>query len=62
MFSQGQLIFAGGFVVAFIVLMVFSYRKDSKLHRKYHKGSIYILIGFIVFIILLFFLKMYLQP
>ncbi|AXT63269.1 hypothetical protein D1816_23965 [Aquimarina sp. AD10] len=62
MFSTGQLIFAGCFVVAFIVLMIFSYRKDIKLHRKYYKGSIFILVGFIVFILLLFALKTYLQP
>jgi len=62
MFSTGQLIFAGCFVVAFIILMIFSYRKDLKLHRKYYKGSIYILIGFIIFILLLFVLKMYLRP
>ncbi len=62
MFSTGQLAFAGFFVVAFIVLMIFSYRKDIKLHRKYYKGSIFILIGFIIFILLLFVLKTYLQP
>ncbi len=62
MFSQGQLIFAAFFVVAFIILMIFSYRKDIKLHRKYYKGSIFILIGFIIFIILLFALKTYLKP
>ena len=62
MFSTGQLIFAACFVVAFIVLMIFSYRKDIKLHRKYYKGSLYILIGFIIFIILLFALKTYLKP
>ncbi len=62
MFSQGQWIFAGCFVVAFIILMIFSYRKDIKLHRKYYKGSLYILIGFIIFILLLFVLKTYLHP
>nr|WP_109437217.1 MULTISPECIES: hypothetical protein [Aquimarina] len=62
MFSTGQLIFAGCFVIAFILLMIFSYRKDIKLHRKYYKGSIFILIGFIIFILLLFMLKTYLQP
>nr|WP_282086321.1 hypothetical protein [Aquimarina algiphila] len=62
MFSTGQLIFAGCFVIAFILLMIFSYRKDIKLHRKYYKGSIFILIGFIIFILLLFMLKTYLRP
>lgn len=62
MFSQGQLMFAGLFFVAFVILMIFSYRKDIKLHRKYHKGSLYILLGFILFIIILFGLKVYLKP
>ncbi len=62
MFSQGQLVFAGFFVVAFIFLMIFSYRKDIKLHRKYYKGSLFILVGFIIFILLLFALKTYLHP
>jgi len=62
MFSQGQFVFAGFFVIAFIILMIFSYRKDIKLHRKYYKGSLFILIGFIVFIVLLFALKTVLKP
>ncbi|MAM18634.1 MAG: hypothetical protein ABGW91_12535 [Christiangramia sp.] len=57
MFSTGQLIFAGFFVVAFVIVMIFSYRKDKQLHKKYYKGSFYILIGFLVFILLLFLIK-----
>ncbi|MCM8569144.1 hypothetical protein NE848_07130 [Gramella jeungdoensis] len=57
MFSTGQLIFAGLFLIAFIIVMIFSYRKDTRLHKKYYKGSIYVLIGFIFFILLLFLIK-----
>lgn len=57
MFSTGQLIFAAIFLVSFIILMILSYRKDKILHRKYYKGSIYVLIGFIIFILILFFIK-----
>lgn len=57
MFSTGQLIFAGLFLIAFVIIMIFSYRKDIRLHTKYYKGSIYVLIGFIVFILLLFLIK-----
>jgi len=32
MFSQGQLLFAVIFVIGFVILMVFSYKKDSKNH------------------------------
>lgn len=61
MFSTGQLIFAGLFFVAFVGVIIFSYRKDLKLHRKYYKGTIYILLGFIGFILLLFLIKTYLK-
>lgn len=57
MFSTGQLVFAGFFVIAFVIVMIFSYRKDIKLHQKYYKGSIYVLVGFIIFILLLFLIK-----
>lgn len=57
MFSTGQLIFAGLFVIAFIIIMIYSYRKDIRLHQKYYKGSIFVLIGFIIFILILFFIK-----
>jgi cytochrome bd-type quinol oxidase subunit 1 len=39
MFTNGQLIFAGFFIVAFIILMIFSYRKDIKNHQKYYKNT-----------------------
>jgi len=61
MFSQGQLIFAAFFVVVFIIAMIYSYRKDIKLHRKFYKGSYIILLGFFVFIGFLFFIKGYLK-
>ncbi len=61
MFTQGQLVFAGFFVVIFIVAMIYSYRKDLKLHKKFYKGSYIIFLGFIVFIGFLFFIKGYLK-
>lgn len=39
MFTKGQLIFAGFFVIAFISLMIWSYRKDIKNHKKYYKNT-----------------------
>lgn len=62
MFSTGQLIFAGIFILVFIIVMIYSYRKDLQLHRKYYKGTIYILIGFLLFMALLFVIKIYLNP
>jgi hypothetical protein len=53
MFSKGQLIFAALFVVAFTVAMVWSYRKDIKIHKKQYKNTFLILIG--VFLIIAIF-------
>jgi short subunit fatty acids transporter len=50
MFSTNQLIFAVLFFIVFVGVMVVSYRKDKKLHKKHYKGTIWILLGFIVFI------------
>jgi len=57
MFSQGQMIFAAFFVVCFIAIMIFSYRKDFKLHKQYYKGSMWILLGFLLFVVFLFLIK-----
>ncbi len=57
MFSTNQLIFAGFFVVVFVGVMIYSYRKDKKLHSTFYKGSFWILLGFLAFIGLLFVIK-----
>ena len=59
MFSKGQLVFAACFVVAFIIAMIYSYRKDARLHKLFYKGNYKVLIGFVVFILILFFIKIY---
>ena len=53
MFSTGQLGFAIFFVIAFIAIIIYSYRKDLPLHKKYYKGSYRVLLGILVFIALL---------
>lgn len=62
MFTTGQLIFAGVFFVVFVIVIAYTYRKDLQLHRKYYKGSIFVLIAFIIFMVLLWSLKIYLTP
>lgn len=59
MFSQGQLVFAALFFISFVIAMVYSYRKDLRLHKIYYKGNYKVLIGFIVFIGILFFIKIF---
>ena len=39
MFTTGRLIFAGFFVIAFVIFMVISYRKDAKNHKTYYKDA-----------------------
>lgn len=57
MFSTGQLVFAALFFVAFVIAAYFAYKGDKSLHQKFYKGSYKILIGFILFILLLFVIK-----
>jgi hypothetical protein len=61
MFSLGQLIFAAIFFVSFVVAISYSYRKDILVHQRIYKGSYKIVIGFIVFILLLFVIKIFLK-
>lgn len=59
MFSQGQLIFAALFFIAFVIAMIYAYRKDLALHKRFYKGNYKILIGFGIFIGALFIIKIY---
>ena len=61
MFSTGQMIFALFFVIAFVIIMIISYLKDKNLHKKYYKGSFWVLVGFIAFILILMAIKTYLK-
>jgi cytochrome bd-type quinol oxidase subunit 1 len=61
MFTTGQWIFAALFFVAFVIAAYFAYGKDRALHQKMYKGSYKILIGFILFIAILFTIKIYLK-
>ncbi len=58
MFTSGQKTFAVLFFIAFVILMVYSYRKDLKLHKIHYKNifivlvlaiAIFILFGVITF-------------
>lgn len=59
MFSSGQLLFAGGFFIAFVIAMIYAYRKDLALHKIYYKGNYKILLGFLLFIGILFIIKVF---
>jgi len=57
MFTTGQLIFAILFAIAFIIALVYTYRKDLTLHKRYYKGSVWVLIAFVSFILFIAFIK-----
>ncbi|MEJ2113964.1 MAG: hypothetical protein P8X62_09850 [Flavobacteriaceae bacterium] len=57
MFTKGQWIFGILFFIAFVIVITYTYRKDLKLHRRYYKGSIWVLLAFISFILFIALLK-----
>lgn len=54
--TTGHWIFAGIFTLAFLVYLIWSYRKDLAIHRLHYSGALYILVAlvFILFIIYVF--------
>jgi 4-amino-4-deoxy-L-arabinose transferase-like glycosyltransferase len=50
MFSKGQQVFALFFIIAFAILLIWSYRKDIKLHKKYYKNVWVVGLGIILVI------------
>ncbi len=59
MFSTGQWIFAICFLIAFTLIIIFTYTKDKKLHAKNFRGVKWVGIFFILFIIILFCIKFF---
>jgi len=57
MFSKEQIIFGILFVIAFIIALVYAYRKDLNLHKRYFKGSIWVLVAFIAFLLFIVAIK-----
>lgn len=53
MFSNGQIIFGIVFFIVFAIIIGFTYRKDLKLHKRFYSGSIWVLIAFIAFILMI---------
>ena len=61
MFSSGQIVFAILFIIAFAIIMVLSYLKDKRLHQKNYRGVKWVGVSFVIFVILLFVLKVLLK-
>jgi len=58
MFTTGQWTFAAIFFVCFVIATYFAYGKDKALHQRVYKGSYKILLGFLLFIAILFVIKL----
>jgi len=39
MFTKGRIVFAIIFIIAFVIFMVISYKKDAKNHKVYYKNA-----------------------
>jgi len=57
MFSKGQIIFGILFAIAFIIVLIYAYRKDIKIHKRYFKGSSWVLLAFIAFLLFIVAIK-----
>ncbi len=57
MFSKGQIIFAIVFAISFVIIVTIAYRKDSKIHKKYYRGNLWVLLAFVSFIGLIAMIK-----
>lgn len=59
MFTKGQWLFGILFALTFILVLIFAYRKDLNLHKRYYKGTIWILLAFIAFILMIVTVKFF---
>ena len=50
MFSKGQLIFAVIFVILFTISMLWSYKRDKKLHKLYYNNWFIVLFAAIIIV------------
>lgn len=58
MFTSGRIVFASFFIIVFVAFMIFSYKKDAKNNKIHYKNAaIYVAIGILVTIGLLFLSK-----
>lgn len=52
MFSPGQKIFAVVFIIGFLIILIFQFLKDRKQNKKLFKGTYWVLITIIAFMLL----------
>lgn len=59
MFSNGQWIFGILFALVFVMVLIYTYRKDLKLHKNYYKGSLWVLLIFVSMLLILVSIKFF---
>jgi uncharacterized integral membrane protein len=52
MFTEGRVYFTLIFILVFVLALVFAYRKDAEVHKKFFDGTFLILMVVIVFVVL----------
>lgn len=55
--TTGHWIFAGIFFVGFVIFLIWSYRKDLKLHKLHYNNSFYVLAGIILILFIFYVFK-----
>lgn len=59
MFTPGRIVFTVIFIIAFVLILILSYKKDASWHKIHYKNSVLILVGFLVFVALLYLIKFF---
>jgi hypothetical protein len=59
MFSKGQIIFGILFAITFIIILIYAYKKDFEIRKRYYKGSFWVLIAFIAFLLMIVGIKFF---
>jgi low affinity Fe/Cu permease len=54
MFTPGRIAFIAVFAVAFIIMLIWAYRKESRLNKIHFSKSWKIIIGLVLFLVLQF--------
>ncbi len=55
--TTGHWIFAGISILVFIGVLIWSYRKDQKIHKKHYEGAFKLTVFIIVLIFIIFIFK-----
>lgn len=59
MFTTGKIIFAGAFFIVFVIVMLWSYKKDKQINKIHFSGASKTLLYIVLVLVLLFlFVKM----